>query len=555
MNTVAALEYLQQLFETVPDVGSNYNADEKRSALEKAKESIELFREHDNLLTVDTVKLLKEASLKGPVIFTKLPIQVAKGIIRIHALGPNLSLQRILNVVDICIASTNTRPSSNLNDFISKLQELRDFDVALITNSNLDKLIHQYPLGRIRDAIDELINERPRSPLCFFGPLKTIDIGVVKPLKDTKKTEVLVAIKKFNDYTELKKIKDIKRLVILFPELETVVSKVDNTTTSLQYFLNNYPADSIWRFFIDADRKDITPKIFDTTEPGYIVSCMRAFFNLFSDLDTMVTPDFVKQIHKDATKDVGVFLTSGVFRTGTPHKFGFGLDVSSLGVSELENMKEELNYTLIKDDSFPYGHKNHYRVICGEVDESFISSKVEIITKAYEDRLKEIPDEIFPGNPEDAIKLNFFLRLENTVLMIQKLERLHPFSEGNCRTFCMLLLNRELIRNRLPPCLLTNPNDFDGLSQNEMINEVLAGQNRYLALCNGSKSLRYGGTAICNSFEMSCELDFETHKDSLSLALEAAEGSHDSVIKGEVLEKINSDLSASLQGLEISSSK
>ena len=244
-----------------------------------------------------------------------------------------------------------------------------------------------------------------------------------------------MAIKGFSAHTELMKLKDIRKFN-LFPKLETVVSKTDGKINQLQYFLKKYPAESIWRFFIDADRKDINPQIFDITEPGYIVSCMRAFFNLLSDLDTMVTPDFVKQIHKDATKDVSSFLTSGIFRTGTPHKFGFGLDVSPLGINELENMQEELNYTLIKDDSFPYGHKNHYRVICGKMDESFISSKVGIITKAYEDRLREILDEIFPENPEEAIKLNFFLRLENIVLMIQKLERLHPFSDGNCRTFC-----------------------------------------------------------------------------------------------------------------------
>ena len=193
--------------------------------------------------------------------------------------------------------------------------------------------------------------------------------------------------------------------------------------------------------------------------------------------------------------------------------------------------------------------------MCGKVDDRFISNKVDIITKAYEDRLQEIPRETWPENPDDAKKLNFFLRLENIVTMIQKLERLHPFSDGNCRTFCMLLLNRELIRNKLPPCLLTNPNDFDGLSQSEMINEVLAGQNRYFALCTGAKSLRYGGTAICNSFEIACELDVKSHEESLLLALEAANRSSDNVTKSEILEKISSDLTARVIGSRSLSSK
>ena len=132
MNTVAALEYLQQLFETVLDV----DADQKSSALEKAKKSIGLFREHDNLLTVDTVNLLKEVSLKDPRIFSELPIHVAKGIIRIHAIGPDLSLQKILKAVGICIVSTTYRPSESLDEFIRKLQDLRDLDLDLITNDN-----------------------------------------------------------------------------------------------------------------------------------------------------------------------------------------------------------------------------------------------------------------------------------------------------------------------------------------------------------------------------------------------------------------------------------
>ena len=555
MNTREALEYLQQLFENVPDVEKNYNAGEKRCALEKAKESIELFRKHETLLTIDTVKLLKEVSLKNPGIFTELSTLVAKGIIRIHAIGPQLSLARIIHAVDICIISTTYRPSENLNEFISQLQNLRDFNSDLITNKNLDKLIYHYTWGRIKDAITQIINEHDSSPLNFFKPLRKIDVGIIDLPQTTKKTETLVAIVKPNASTELKKLKNIKGLISLFPKLESVISKTESQTNQLEYFLENYPADSIWRLFIDADRKKITPTIFDRSEPGYIVSCMRAFFNLLSDFDTTVTPDFIKQIHKDATKDVGTFPTSGMFRTSTPHKFGFGTDVSLLGLNELESMQGELNYTVIRDDSFPATNKSHYRVMCGKVDDSFISSKIEIITKAYEDRLREIPNEIFPENPEDAKKLKFFLHLENIVLMTQKLERLHPFSDGNCRTFCMLLLNRELIRNKLPPCLLTNPNDFDGLSQSEMINEVLAGQNRYFALCTGAKSLRYGGTAICNSFEIACELDFKSHEESLLLALEAANRSSDNVTKSEILEKINTDLSASLGGPRILSSK
>lgn len=55
-------------------------------------------------------------------------------------------------------------------------------------------------------------------------------------------------------------------------------------------------------------------------------------------------------------------------------------------------------------------------------------------------------------------------KIECIVSVVQKLEQIHPFSDCNCRTFCMVLLNALLMQNNILPTLIENPNDFDGCS-------------------------------------------------------------------------------------------
>lgn len=47
------------------------------------------------------------------------------------------------------------------------------------------------------------------------------------------------------------------------------------------------------------------------------------------------------------------------------------------------------------------------------------------------------------------------------VLLIMDLERMHPYLDYNCRTFAVLLLNKELIRHNMSPSILEDPNNFD----------------------------------------------------------------------------------------------
>ncbi|WP_369007998.1 Fic family protein [Legionella sainthelensi] len=64
--------------------------------------------------------------------------------------------------------------------------------------------------------------------------------------------------------------------------------------------------------------------------------------------------------------------------------------------------------------------------------------------------------------------------------LVQKLEILHPFTDANCRTFCILLLNKLLLENKLTPVILDNPNRFDGFANQELVQEIMEGQEKFL---------------------------------------------------------------------------
>ena len=88
--------------------------------------------------------------------------------------------------------------------------------------------------------------------------------------------------------------------------------------------------------------------------------------------------------------------------------------------------------------------------------------KVADYIKKYQDGIKQAEN-------------NSERKLDVIINFIQSLEQLHPFGDGNCRTFVMLLLNRELIKNGFQPTMMSNPNQFDLFSINELKNEVKKG--------------------------------------------------------------------------------
>ena len=65
-----------------------------------------------------------------------------------------------------------------------------------------------------------------------------------------------------------------------------------------------------------------------------------------------------------------------------------------------------------------------------------------------------------------------------TVHTVQELERTHVLPDGNCRSFCVLLLAQLLAQQGQPVPMIDNPNKLDGMSPAEALQLVLEGQAR-----------------------------------------------------------------------------
>lgn len=99
----------------------------------------------------------------------------------------------------------------------------------------------------------------------------------------------------------------------------------------------------------------------------------------------------------------------------------------------------------------------------------------QAMTKALATMHKELAVAIKADNQRD--------KLAAIVKCIQRLELIHPFYDGNCRTFCMVLLNILLMQYGFNPTLLDNPNKFDAHSVDELIELVRKGMERTIQLC------------------------------------------------------------------------
>lgn len=68
------------------------------------------------------------------------------------------------------------------------------------------------------------------------------------------------------------------------------------------------------------------------------------------------------------------------------------------------------------------------------------------------------------------------------IRFIQDLDQLHPFVDGNIRTFVILLMNKLLIDNKLKPCALLDANCLDALGLDELVIKIKEGQEMFFSL-------------------------------------------------------------------------
>lgn len=70
-------------------------------------------------------------------------------------------------------------------------------------------------------------------------------------------------------------------------------------------------------------------------------------------------------------------------------------------------------------------------------------------------------------------------KIETISTLVRDLERVHPYVDFNCRTFAVLVLNRELVKNKFQPAILEDPNMFDYETIDNLKGLIRQGQHNF----------------------------------------------------------------------------
>lgn len=236
----------------------------------------------------------------------------------------------------------------------------------------------------------------------------------------------------------------------------------------LDLYLGQLATQVGWRFLVDGLKQKAgeTPLIYDNREPGCLIAMAKGFHYLMSTIQKDLTFKHLIQTHALCAHNIQGEMNDSQqkyihlpFRENDEIVEVDMLDFPNTPFS-LEGLKElalspnaEKDYTLrYKTLRFP---------LYGEA----LKHRVETVITDYHRQIKTAK------TPSQ--------KLHHIVTLVATLERLHPFFDANCRTICVLTLNRELLKHGFRATLLTDPNRFHGYSTTQLIHEVVDGFENY----------------------------------------------------------------------------
>lgn len=235
-------------------------------------------------------------------------------------------------------------------------------------------------------------------------------------------------------------------------------------------FMTQFPAKELYRLFVDGIKQKDGWKKFENREPGYLKAMLNSFFTELAFLEEDLSSEIVNRIQNNAIHEVDLTNNSPTFREkGNATKFGLflGRNLSSKGYDEIIELESQ-NVVELKVLNNGRNGTNSFNLYAFSGD---VNTKVNEIIRNYNEQIKSA------NTDEDKIKI--------IVKMVSILERVHPFHDANCRTICMVVLYRELIKYGFMPPILDDPNQFDGYSADEMCRKIAIGMARSDCLMKG----------------------------------------------------------------------
>jgi hypothetical protein len=236
-------------------------------------------------------------------------------------------------------------------------------------------------------------------------------------------------------------------------------------------------------FFDGIDLGHRTYDSIDKEEPGYFRLLLDTFLKELNTKEhPIITIEYLKNLHKQCTASIPDFTDAGLLRPVS--YFGIEIDLIKDPI-----IRSTFYNAILADLDY---RKGFYNIFFSDLDGMVLNhnpralhdlppnSRMYMESGQNRNITADLQD-IINGYLKLSDSATSAEKLKNLLKFIQRLERRHPFKDGNCRLFCMLLLNLELIRMGQYPTIQNNPNYFDWMPIDALVNEVIQGQKRF---CN-----------------------------------------------------------------------
>ena len=277
-------------------------------------------------------------------------------------------------------------------------------------------------------------------------------------------------------------------------------------------YLKQFDKSQFWRFFVDGrfQKKYDGWVGYEAGERGSVQALLNGFSFMMDnfDLSDGLKATYLRELHKVCMLSVETtnlksspgdirYLNSGMpffaktttyehlvevfeLRSGDEtaifNSAKWGKPADELDVDEIYNVMlkdKKINYR----NWYPNLDKTQQEAIEGkrtlhEFYEAKHSIQMMIISK-MEDIVERYNTNIKKAKTEDE-------KLEVITLVSREMELLHPFPDGNARTFTCVMLTHLLTFNGFPPAMLENPNLDNEVSHAQWIEEVELGIARTL---------------------------------------------------------------------------
>ena len=348
--------------------------------------------------------------------------------------------RKILVLLRKALSAFYTDNKENLETFQS-IDEIANAIKPKISRGGLDKLLNSNPVYALKTLQQQILTNEIgfETPEPFATITSWVKDGLLAELTLPKETvePTIVPDQYFNKI-----------------HYKEIISGLTDTTYKIG-----------WRLFVDGTKQlGETAASYDAREPGCLLAMAQSFKYAMTHVDTPLTFEEIIHLHQLCLQGVKELNEDEL--SAEPYRQSE--DIVGFGITDRGREKTK---TI-----------NGYRELClhPEIDKDYTVRCDRVQAILYGKPLESRINEILKEYEEKMLTLNTKEeKLHHIVSMVALLERIHPFWDANCRTLCIMVLNKELVRHGFPLTILEDPNRFDSFSNNELMQEVIKGFKTY----------------------------------------------------------------------------